>query len=81
CLSKTVVCDGVEHCFDGSDEAKSMTSLDMSRVALREIDLGVFALFPNLKSLNLSQCGVKRAVRDNITLLSELRWLDLSGCP
>nr|KAG5691752.1 hypothetical protein BaRGS_014752 [Batillaria attramentaria] len=59
----------------------AMTSLDMSRVALREIDLGVFALFPNLKSLNLSQCGVKRAVRDNITLLSELRWLDLSGCP
>ena len=55
--------------------------LDVSLVKAPELNIDVFKQFPNLQNLNLSGSGLERVLGDNTHPLTELRVLDLRGCP
>ena len=55
--------------------------LDISRVALQQIDAKLLTVFPNLQTLNLSGCGVQTITEDGFQPIKTLRVLDLRGNP
>ena len=59
----------------------SLWTLDVSQVKMREIDPGLFSLFPNLQSLNLSHCNVHRLRGRGFQPLASLQLLDVRRCP
>ena len=59
----------------------SITSLDLSYVAVSEINDFPLNRSPALKTLNLSGSGVARVSREGFRSLTQLRVLDARGCP
>ena len=66
--------------FDGT-AFPSLNVLDVSRVAIRKITVSMMKVFPNLLSVNLSNCNVETVSDGGFRYLSKLRVLDLRGCP
>ena len=58
-----------------------LLSLDLSRVEMGEMDSTVLRNFPNLQSLNLSQCQVHLVQGHGFQLMTSLRVLDVRRCP
>ncbi|KAM5575990.1 TMV resistance protein N [Rosa sericea] len=60
---------------------ESLTSMDVSRTAIKEVPSSIgYDLF-NLRTLNLSFCGNLTNLPLSIYELQELRWLGLRDCP
>ena len=59
----------------------SLNVLDISRVTMRQIEVSMMAVFPNLLSVNLSNCNTEKVSDGGFRSLSKLRELDLRGCP
>ncbi|XP_070206372.1 G-protein coupled receptor GRL101-like [Littorina saxatilis] len=57
----------------------TLRTLDLSWVNIPHLNASVFPPFTNIRSLNLSHCGIEDTV--SFTVLSQLRVLDLRGCP
>ncbi|XP_025084037.1 G-protein coupled receptor GRL101-like isoform X2 [Pomacea canaliculata] len=53
--------------------------LDVSRIKFSILDVMISETFPNLRKLNLSDCGVETIAGELFTNLTELRSLDLKG--
>ena len=70
-----------------SDNEKNLSSfamlkwLDLSRVKIRVIDVSVLSAFPNLAKLNMSQSGVNTVEKGSLQTVTNLRQLDVRGCP
>ena len=59
----------------------SLRALDVSHVDVPEIIIPGNFVFPNLQTLNLSHSGVQRVLGAGFRPLTQLRVLDLRGCP
>ena len=55
--------------------------LDLSDLAMPELNTTMLTLFPSLVFLNLSGCGIERVVDEGFHYLKYLRRLDLRECP
>ena len=55
--------------------------MDLSRVHMPHFDMSVLSVFPNLRSLNLSSCGIVRVTRGSSNAPTFLRSIDLRGSP
>ena len=71
--------------FGGENHSTSGTfsvllTLDLSFIEIGELDPSVLRIFPNLQSLNLSHCHVRR-VQGSFQFLKSLRSLDVRMCP
>ena len=66
--------------FDGAT-FPSLSVLDISRVNIQKINASMMGVFSNLHSVNLSTCNVETVIGDGFQSLSQLRVLDLRGCP
>ena len=55
--------------------------LSLSRLAIEEIHLSNTSTFRNLDTLNLSQSGVRRMTEAGLKPLTQLKVLDMRGCP
>ena len=53
--------------------------LDLSKVRISHLDLGVLDAFPNLQALNLYSCGIERISIGSSNTLENLRSIDLRG--
>ena len=60
---------------------RSITELDLSEVAVSELDDYLLKRFPALRTLNLSGSGVTAVSRQGLRSLRQLRVLDARGCP
>ena len=69
---------GENHSTTGTFSA--ILTLDLSFVEIGELDPSVLRIFPNLQSLNLSHCHVRR-VQGSFQFLKSLRSLDARMCP
>ena len=58
-----------------------LSTLDLSRVSLPRLDLGVFRYYSELRVLNLSGCAVESVVGDGIQLPLHVHTIDVRGCP
>ena len=58
----------------------SVRLLDLSRMHLADIDIRIFGMFPNLRTLNLSFCGVKVIKGGGFAEVTRLAHLDVRGC-
>ena len=56
-------------------------TLDLSLTNLPTVSGRFIYLFPNLHSLNLSQCATQRVTGRGFQPMTELRHLDMRGCP
>ena len=68
----------------GADLSKiypSIRTLDLSQISLRELNQDVVGFFPNLHVLNVSGCGIEGVGGGGLRAVSELRTLDMRGCP
>ena len=64
-----------------STHPTSLLSLDISFVEMRKLDLTFLRFFPNLQSLNLSNCHVHSFQGQGFHWVTSLRVLDVRGCP
>ena len=55
--------------------------LDLSNIALPELNVTTLTIFPSLVFLNLSGCGIQRVLDDGFHDLKYLRNLDVRGSP
>ena len=60
--------------------ADKLKTIDVSRTALTEVDVGDLAPFPNLLMLNVSGSSVTQLSRSHNVSLAKLQVLDLRGC-
>ena len=66
---------------DPHSELHKIHMLDLSRVKMQTVDPSLFALFPNLRSLNLSHSGMEQLQWNSSQIaVTSLRKLDLRGC-
>ncbi|KAL8576733.1 hypothetical protein ACOMHN_065977 [Nucella lapillus] len=65
---------------DGLVSFPALITLDLSNIPMEEINLRVFSIFPDLRSLNLSQCGIVSVVGSAFQT-DRLRDVDFTGCP
>ena len=62
-------------------ELRKLHTLDLSSVKMHSMDPGLFLVFPNLRTLNLSNCGVELLQWNTSQMpVTSLRNLDLRGC-
>ena len=59
----------------------SVQTLEVSRVILSTVNERLVSLFPNIRVLNLSQCGTQRVVGRGLQAMAQLRILDMTGSP
>ena len=59
----------------------SMLSLDLSRQDMRHFNMDVFQYFPNLRSLNLSDCNIHQISPRTLPVLGHLQSVDFRGSP
>nr|KAG5697416.1 hypothetical protein BaRGS_008842 [Batillaria attramentaria] len=59
----------------------AMRMLDISRVTMLEFDVKAFMAFPSLQTLNMSDSGVERVFEMGFKPMTNLRVLDVRGCP
>ena len=59
----------------------SLTVLDMSHLQFPVFNVSISAVFPNIQNINLSYSDVRTITSIVFQNLSDLRVLDLSGCP
>ena len=64
-----------------SPKLKLLKTLDLSRVTMSNLHIGIFTLFPQIETLNLSSSGMQRVFGTGPGVLSKLHTLDLRGCP
>ena len=58
----------------------SLETLDMSHVLIEQLDPERLSFAPNLRVLNLSECGIQRIHERGFQSLKRLSRLDISGC-
>ena len=80
-LSKNPLSAGISRAVDSSRLYATIYTLDLSHAYIRTLNDKTLSLFPKVRVLNVSGCGVDSVGGDGFRSVPKLQILDMRGCP